>query len=155
MRTELAKRTVTTAFYLILGGIISFIFVIVTASEFDFNFSIMNTDDISSLWILAGISLSFFLFSIPAIYGPKVLIEYDEKGIYLKRFKRSDIFVAFHNIIDVESYLSSTRQYGKLHTFGTLYVKTKEIKHTIHHIEELEKVKNELNLLIEKFKSEA
>jgi len=111
----------------------------------------MTTDDRFAILILSVSAILYFFWALPILLSPNIRIEYDEKGIYIKRIGKSEEFIPYRSIINVELHLSRGK-YFNVQKFGKLKVYTQEKVYAVHNIEDVEQVKNELQKLVSKHK---
>jgi len=151
LRSELAKKSKVNLLYAVLGESILIIVLLYLASTYEFKFSNMSQDDRSALLILAASALVYFFWALPILLIPNIRIEYDEKGIYIRRIGNKEYFIPFKEISKVDLRLSRGK-YLNTKAYGKLIVCTKEKNYGVYHIENVEQVKNELQRLISKHK---
>jgi hypothetical protein len=151
MKTELAKKSKSILLYAVLGESVLIIVLLYLASSYEFKLSNMSSDDRNALLILGLSALVYFFWALPVLITPSIRIEYDEKGIYIKRIANQVQFIPYRNITNVELRFSRGK-YLNAKKFGTLKVYTKEKTYAVHNIEDIENVKNELQRLVSKHK---
>ncbi len=151
MRSELARKSKAILAYAVLGESLLIITLLYISSTYAFKFSNMPQDDRNALLILAVSALLYFFWTLSFILVPNIRIEYDEKGIFIKKYLNREQYIAFKDIIKIDSRFSRGK-YMKIKSSGKLIVYTKEKNHTVYNIEDIEQVKNEMQRLIKKNK---
>jgi membrane protein YdbS with pleckstrin-like domain len=151
LRSELARKSKTYLISAVLGESILIVVLVYIASSYEFKLSNMSSDDRVALLILGVSALIYFFWTLPILFTPNIRIEYDEKGIYIKRIGNSEQFIPYRSIKNIELRFSRGK-YLNARKFGKLMVYTSEKKHVIHNIEEIEQVKNDLEKLVGKHK---
>ena len=151
VKTELARKSKSILLYAILGESVLIIVLLYLASTYEFKLSNMSSDDQNALLILGFSALVYFFWALPILITPSIRIEYDEKGIYIKRIGNQVQFIPYLKITNVELRFSRGK-YLNVKKFGTLKVYTKEKTYAIHNIEDVENVKIELQKLVSKHK---
>jgi membrane protein YdbS with pleckstrin-like domain len=151
MKTELARKSKSILLYAVLGESILIIVLLYLASSYEFRLSNMSSDDQNAILILGLSALIYFFWALPVLITPNIRIEYDQKGIYIKRIVNQVQFIPYLKITNVELRYSRGK-YLNVKKFGTLKVHTKEKIYAIHNIEDVENVKNELQRLVSKHK---
>jgi len=151
LRSELARKSKTYLIYAVLGESILIIVLLYIASSYEFKLSNMSSDDRVALLILAGSAVIYFFWALPILLTPNIRIEYDEKGVYIKRIGNNEQFIPYRSITNVELRFSRGK-YLNIRKFGKLMIYTSEKKHVVHNIEDVEQVKNEMQRLVGKHK---
>ena len=151
LRSELARKSKAILLYTVLGESILIIVLLYLASSYEFKLSNMSSDDQNAMLILGFSALIYFFWALPVLITPGIRIEYDEKGIYIKRIGNKEQLINYRDITNVELHFSRGK-YLNAQKFGTLKVYTKEKIHRIHNIDNVEHVKNELQRLVSKHK---
>ena len=87
------------------------------------------------VFIFGGFFLTFFICFIIQLIRPKVIIEYDEVGIYLNYTRKKIVYIMFK---DIESVIAVNAQgRGIQYKFGHLVIYTKNKKYRIGIISEV------------------
>jgi len=152
LRSELAKKSKTILLYAVLGESLLIVVLLYLASSFEFKLTNMSSDDQLAMLILAASALIYFFWALPILLTPNIRIEYDEKGIYIKRFGNNEQFIPFQDILNVELRFSRGK-YMNVKKFGKLIVSTQEKKHAVYNVEDVEQVKNDLQKLVSRHKT--
>lgn len=92
---------------------------------------------LSILLMLILIFLGFILFA--TLVKPKIIIEYDNSGIYLNYSKKKTIYILIRDIESVISNIPQARLFT--YSFGTLTIETKTKKYRIGIIKDVENVR--------------
>lgn len=82
-----------------------------------------------ALFISGGFFFAFFICCFIQLIRPKVIIEYDEVGIYLNYTRKKSIYIMFRDIESVMGVKAQSR--GIQYKFGHLVIYTKNKKYRI------------------------
>jgi len=151
MKTELARKSKSILLYAVLGESLLLIALLYLGSSYEFKLSNMTSDDRFAILILGVSAILYFFWALPILLTPSIRIDYDEKGIYIKRIGKSEQFIPYRTITNVEVRFSRGK-YFTVQKFGKLKVYTQEKVYAVHNIEDVEQVKNELQKLVSKHK---
>jgi len=151
LRSELAKKSKAILIYAVIGESLLIITLLYITSTYGFKYSNMPQDDRIVLFIFGASAILYFFWALSLILVPTIRIEYNEKGIFIKNFLNREHYIAFKDIIEVDSRFSRSK-YMKIKKSGKLIVSTKEKNHTIYNLEDIEQVKIELQKQVSKHK---
>ena len=152
-KKELGIKTKGFIGGILAGVIICFVFFVLEVILVIYQFIKMNYINYGLL-IGASIFLGLFVMQlvmyIKNLRQPKVMLEYDSRGIYINNIKET-IFINYQNIKEVKAVKHYDRHH--VYEFGRIMITTKDdIKHTVGVIYNVEDVKSQILKLKKEYK---
>jgi len=140
MREQLAKKSIKQ----IIANVIILIFILMIIygifNYYRFIFEIIDIEMKIILFALGLGSLTLVMQLYILISNPKVLIEYDQQGIYVHKRDKLEYFIKFKDMFDVHATVNIWTK--PFLVYSQLVIKTKEGVSIIRNIEKMAEVRD-------------
>jgi hypothetical protein len=140
MREQLAKKSIKQ---IIANVIILFFISVMIYSIFSYYRFIFEVVDIEMKIILFALSLGSLALMIQLyilISNPKVLMEYDQQGIYIHKRDKLEYFIKYKDMFDVHATVNIWTK--PFLVYSSLVIKTKEGVSIVRNIERMAEVRD-------------